>query len=127
MAARVYAQQTGNAINRTNPADRAYSNPSTTFTMRRPFGLLNLRCSKEARPMCKIDFIFSKKELKALGKGKRDKLQKHAKRQVLNSPEIHKILLGNPRIRKMIKENPPKKLLAVLRGDLRKKFALSDF
>ena len=77
--------------------------------------------------MCKIDLIFSKEELKALRKRKRDQLQKHATRQVLNSPEIHKILLGNPRIRKMIKENPPKKLLAVLRRDLQKKFALSDF
>jgi hypothetical protein len=73
--------------------------------------------------MCKIDLLFSKKDLKALGKKGRDKLQKHVARQVLTSPAIHKILLGNKRIRNMIKENPPKKLLPVLR----KKFALSDF
>jgi len=77
--------------------------------------------------MCKIDLLFSKKDLKALGKKGRDKLQKRVTRQVLNSRAIHKILLRNKRIQKLIKENPPSKLVKVLRKDVQKKFALSDF
>ena len=80
--------------------------------------------------MCKIDVVFSKKELKALRKRQRDALEKDAIRQVRNSPAIQKIILGDPRVRKMIKAKPPKKLVALLRGGLRAKFKqlkLADF
>ena len=80
--------------------------------------------------MCKIDLIFSKKELKALRKRQRDALEKDAIRHVRTSPEIQKIILGDPRVRKMIKAKPPKKFRQMMRGDLRatlQRFKLSDF
>jgi len=74
--------------------------------------------------MCKINLIFSKKELKGVRKAHRDGLQRDAIRQIRKSPQLKKI------ISKIIRENPPKELRAALRKKLHpkvKRFKLSVF
>ena len=71
--------------------------------------------------MCKIDLIFSKKELKGVHK---QRLERDAIRQIRKSRELKAL------ISKIIRENPPKELRAALRKKLHpkvKRFKLSVF
>jgi len=68
--------------------------------------------------MCKINTILSKKELSALTPKQKSALQKRAIRHVRSSPELHKIISGHPRVRRIIKTKPNAKFRAAMRKKL---------
>jgi hypothetical protein len=68
--------------------------------------------------MCKINTILSKKELGALTPKQQRALQKQAIRHVRSSPELHKIISGHPRVRKIIRMKPNGKFRAEMRKKL---------
>jgi hypothetical protein len=69
--------------------------------------------------MCKVNQLFSDKELKALGKKGRDALEEHALSHVRNSPEIHKIISEHPKVRRLMKTKPHEKFRKAMREKLR--------
>jgi len=72
--------------------------------------------------MCKINTVFSKKELRALSPKKRRALQKQAIHHVRNSPEIHKIISEHPKVRTIVRTKPDGKFRTAMRGKLRTAF-----
>jgi hypothetical protein len=69
--------------------------------------------------MCKINTLFSAKELKALGAKERKALQKHALHHARNSPEIHKIISEGTKVRKTLRTKPHAKFRTAMRAKLR--------
>jgi hypothetical protein len=76
--------------------------------------------------MCKINTLFSAKELKSLGAKGRAALRKHAVHHVRNSPEIHKIISEDSKVRRMMKTKPHQKFRSAMRKKLRATFKLKD-
>jgi len=72
--------------------------------------------------MCKINTLFSAKELKALGPKELDKLQKRALHHVRKSPEIHKIIGEHRKVRTIMKKKPHPKFRNAMRKKLRSTF-----
>ena len=68
--------------------------------------------------MCKINTILSKKELSALTPKQKSALQKRAVSHVRSSPELHKIISGHERVRKIIRTKPNGKFRAAMRKKL---------
>jgi hypothetical protein len=68
--------------------------------------------------MCKINTILSKKELGALTPKQQRALQNRAVRHVRTSPELHKIISGHARVRKIIRTKPNGKFRAAMRKKL---------
>ena len=72
--------------------------------------------------MCKINTVFSKRELRALKPKQRKALEKQAVRHVRNSPEIQKIISSHPKVRSIIRTKPDRKLRVAMRKKLRGTF-----
>jgi hypothetical protein len=68
--------------------------------------------------MCKINTILSKKELGSLTPKQKRALQKQAVRHVQTSSELHKIISGHSRVRKIIQTKPNGKFRAAMRKKL---------
>jgi predicted ATPase len=72
--------------------------------------------------MCKINTVFSAKELRALGPKERRALEKQAVHHVRTSPEIQKIISKHPKVRTIVRTKPDGRFRAAMRKKLRATF-----